>query len=58
MTMLVVTHEMEFARSVSSKVLFMDGGSVIESGSSREFFEAPKQSRSREFINNILKDRQ
>ncbi len=57
MTMLVVTHEMEFARSVSNKVLFMDGGKVIESGPSREFFAAPKEARSREFINNILKDR-
>ncbi|MBO6054556.1 MAG: amino acid ABC transporter ATP-binding protein [Oscillospiraceae bacterium] len=57
MTMLVVTHEMEFARNVSSKVLFMDDGLVIESGPSEEFFAAPKEARSREFINNILQSR-
>jgi len=54
MTMMVVTHEMEFARNVSNKVLFMDGGSVIESGPSREFFEHPKEARSAQFINTIL----
>jgi len=54
MTMLVVTHEMEFARNVSSRVLFMDGGRVIESGPSKEFFDNPQQSRSREFIRSIL----
>ena len=58
MTMLVVTHEMDFARSVSSKVLFMDGGTVIESGPSRQFFEHPTQDRSREFIRTILEARQ
>ena len=40
MTMLVVTHEMDFARNVSNKVMFMDGGRVIESGPSKEFFAA------------------
>ena len=54
MTMLVVTHEMEFARNVSSKVLFMEGGVVVESAPSREFFEAPKSDRVREFINTIM----
>ena len=54
MTMLVVTHEMEFARSVSSRVLFMEEGRVIESGPSREFFEHPKEERSRAFIGKIL----
>ena len=57
MTMLVVTHEMEFARNVSNKVLFMEGGNVIESGPSREFFTNPKQSRTREFIRGILEAR-
>ena len=55
MTMLVVTHEMDFARSVSSKVMFMDGGSVIESAPSREFFEHPQQARTRDFIRSILR---
>ena len=57
MTMLVVTHEMEFARNVSSKVLFMENGYVIESGPSKEFFENPKEQRSREFVNTIIGDR-
>ena len=53
MTMLVVTHEMEFARNVSNKVLFMENGHVVESGSSREFFENPKSDRSREFVHSL-----
>ena len=58
MTMLVVTHEMDFARNVSSQVLFMDGGKVIESGPSKEFFAAPKEERSREFIRAIRESRE
>ncbi|MBR1584823.1 MAG: amino acid ABC transporter ATP-binding protein [Clostridia bacterium] len=58
MTMLVVTHEMDFARNVSSKVLFMEGGRVIEAGPSGEFFLHPRQDRSREFIRSILEARQ
>ena len=57
MTMLVVTHEMDFARNVSSKVLFMEGGSVIESGPSRRFFEQPKEERSQAFIRSIIEAR-
>ncbi|MBQ9263260.1 MAG: amino acid ABC transporter ATP-binding protein [Clostridia bacterium] len=57
MTMLVVTHEMDFARNVSNKVLFMEGGNVIESGSSKAFFEHPTQERSQEFIRTILEAR-
>ena len=58
MTMLVVTHEMDFARNVSSQVLFMDGGKVIESGPSKEFFAAPKEERSRDFIRAIMESRE
>ena len=58
MTMLVVTHEMEFARSVSGKVLFMEGGRVIESAPTAAFFADPKEARSREFIRGILQARQ
>ena len=54
MTMLVVTHEMDFARSVSSKVMFMEGGKVIEEGPSKEFFENPKEERTRAFIRTVL----
>ena len=57
MTMLVVTHEMDFARHVSNKVLFMADGNVVESGPSQEFFEHPQQERSREFIKSILEAR-
>ncbi len=54
MTMLVVTHEMDFARTVSNKVVFMEDGVIVETGSSREFFERPKTARSKEFIRSIL----
>ena len=54
MTLLVVTHEIEFARNVSNRVLFMDEGQVIESGPSKDFFENPAHPRSREFIRSIL----
>ena len=50
MTMLVVTHEMGFARNVSNRVVFMEGGQVVESGGSREFFENPGQERTRAFL--------
>ena len=54
MTMLVVTHEMEFARNVSNKVIFMDGGVVVEAAESKTFFENPKEERVRTFIKNII----
>lgn len=57
MTMLVVTHEMDFARNVSNRVLFMEGGRVIESGPSGAFFENPKEERSKAFIRSILEAR-
>ena len=53
MTMLVVTHEMGFARNVSNKVLFMEGGSIVESGSSEDFFLHPKEDRTREFLRTV-----
>jgi cystine transport system ATP-binding protein/L-cystine transport system ATP-binding protein len=53
MTMLVVTHEMNFARNVSDKVIFMEDGNVIESGESAEFFAHPKRERTREFLSRI-----
>ena len=57
MTMLVVTHEMDFARNVSNKVMFMEGGTVVESGPSHDFFAQPKEERSRAFIRSILEAR-
>ena len=53
MTMLVVTHEMDFARNVSSKVMFMEGGKVVETAPSKQFFEQPAEERAREFIRKI-----
>ena len=50
MTMLVVTHEMGFARNVSNKVVFMEDGVVVESGNAGEMFEQPKQERTRSFL--------
>ena len=50
MTMLVVTHELGFARTVSSQVVFMEGGVVVESGPSREVFERPRGARTRAFL--------
>ena len=58
MTMLVVTHEMDFARNVSGKVLFMADGRVVETGPSKAFFEAPREERSRDFIRAIREARQ
>lgn len=51
MTMVVVTHEMGFARNVSTKTVFMENGEVIESGNSKDVFENPKKARTREFLN-------
>ena len=57
MTMLVVTHEMDFARNVSNRVMFMEKGAVVETAPSKQFFEAPKEARAKEFIRNILEGR-
>jgi ABC-type polar amino acid transport system ATPase subunit len=54
MTMVVVTHEMGFAREVSSNVIFMDQGQIVEVGTPTEFFENPKNDRTRLFLSKIL----
>ncbi|UNK40647.1 amino acid ABC transporter ATP-binding protein (plasmid) [Shinella sp. H4-D48] len=54
MTMLCVTHEMGFARSVADHVIFMDGGEIIEKAKPEEFFSAPKNERTRNFLGQIL----
>lgn len=54
MTMLVVTHEMAFAREVASRVVFMDGGEILESRPARELFAAPQHPRTRAFLENML----
>ena len=54
MTMLVVTHEMNFAKNVSSNVVFMEGGVVVEESDPTAFFQNPKQERARAFLKTIL----
>ena len=54
MTMMVVTHEMGFAREVADRVAVMDGGTIIESGPPSQIFSAPSQARTREFLHAIL----
>ncbi|ATU93152.1 amino acid ABC transporter ATP-binding protein [Phyllobacterium zundukense] len=55
MTMMVVTHEMGFARKVAQRVVFMDEGAVVETGTPEEFFSDPKTHRSRAFLSKILR---
>ncbi len=54
MTMAVVTHEMGFAREVATRVLFMDGGHIVEQGKPDEIFSNPKESRTQEFLSKVL----
>lgn len=54
MTMVIVTHEMGFAREVATRVLFMDGGKIVEDAPPAEFFAAPKNPRSVEFLSKVL----
>ena len=54
MTMVVVTHEMGFAREVGSRVLFMDGGHILEQNEPHAFFANPKEERTREFLSKVL----
>jgi general L-amino acid transport system ATP-binding protein len=55
MTMLVVTHEMGFARTVADRVLFMDQGEIVETGRPQEFFTAPKSDRTKAFLSQVLR---
>ena len=54
MTMIIVTHEMGFAREVANKVLFIDEGQILESGAPEEFFGNPKNPRLKEFLSKVL----
>jgi polar amino acid transport system ATP-binding protein/general L-amino acid transport system ATP-binding protein len=53
-TMIVVTHEMGFARQVSDRVVFMDSGQIVESGTPSEIFDSAKESRTRDFLKSVL----
>jgi ABC-type polar amino acid transport system ATPase subunit len=54
MTMMVVTHEMGFAREVGSRILFMDEGVIIEQGTPSEIFDNPKNERTKSFLSKVL----
>ncbi len=54
MTMLVVTHEMGFAREVANRVIFMDGGHIVEQADAQTFFAAPQHERTKAFLHNML----
>ncbi len=54
MTMVVVTHEMGFARKVGTRVLFMDGGQIAEQGTPEEIFEHPQSARTKEFLSKVI----
>ena len=54
MTMIVVTHEMGFAKEVSDKVIFIDGGVIVEQGTPEEMFDDPKQERTKAFLGSVL----
>ena len=55
MTMLVVTHEMGFAKTVANRIVFMDAGEIVEIASPEEFFSNPKSARTKEFLSQILR---
>jgi polar amino acid transport system ATP-binding protein len=55
MTMLIVSHEMGFVREVATKVVMMDRGQVVEEGTPRQIFDAPRTDRAREFVGKILR---
>ena len=54
MTMVVVTHEMGFAREVGDRVLFMDGGYIVEQGTPDEVLKNPKEKRTKDFLSKVL----
>ena len=54
MTMIVVTHEISFARQVSDRVIYMDDGEIVEAGTSREVIDSPKDERTRKFLSSII----
>ncbi|WP_312235607.1 amino acid ABC transporter ATP-binding protein, partial [Pseudescherichia sp.] len=54
MTMMVVTHEMGFARKVATRVIFMDEGKIVEDSAKEDFFANPKSERAKDFLAKIL----
>lgn len=54
MTMVVVTHEMGFARTVADRVIFLEDGQIVEENTSEEFFSHPKTKRAQDFLNKVM----
>ena len=54
MTMVIVTHEMGFAREVATRVMFMDEGKILEQGTPQQIFEAPQNDRLKDFLSKVL----
>lgn len=54
MTMVIVTHEMGFAREVGTRLIFTDGGKIIEDGDPRDVFDHPQDERTRSFLSHVL----
>ena len=54
MTMVIVTHEMGFARRVADRVVFMDEGRIVEAGTPDDFFDNPQNERTKRFLNQIV----
>ncbi len=57
MTMLIVTHELNFAKNISNKVIFMEDGNILESNSTKEFFTSPKEKRTKEFLKSLSQEK-
>ncbi|MBQ7667567.1 MAG: amino acid ABC transporter ATP-binding protein, partial [Kiritimatiellae bacterium] len=55
MTMVVVTHEMNFAREVADRILFLEGGGVLEEGTPEQLFDSPRNDRTRDFLGKVRK---
>jgi len=55
-TMIIVTHEMTFARDVADQVIFMDGGVIVEQGAPREVIENPKEERTKQFLSRYTQE--
>ncbi len=53
-TMVIVTHEMGFAREVADRVIFMDAGKIVEEGTAEEIFQEPKSERLKDFLSSVL----
>ena len=56
MTMIVVTHEMGFARKVGNRVVFLDQGEIVEEATSEQFFSNPQSDRARDFLSKVMYD--